>query len=157
MFLPSNDDVSSRLRLSQYDLIGRHLKHCFDRNPSIKNNSNEYRKSVGSNSWKSMKNHFECNACGKLLDSKPHLQRHLRIHNREKSFKCNECGRAFKMRGTWISIRKLIQRDQSVNVMSVEKPTGRRPISFNIRKFIPKRHPIMPSLWESLLLGVILQ
>lgn len=55
MFLSSNDNVSSRIRLPEFHLLGRHLRHHFDRKTCIKNNSQESRKSGDPNLCKSMK------------------------------------------------------------------------------------------------------
>lgn len=55
------------------------------------------KKSIVLNSCKSLEMQFEYNVCGKLLNSKPCLQRHRRIHNGKNSFKYNKCGRAFRM------------------------------------------------------------
>lgn len=39
-----------------------------------------------------------------------------------------------------------MQREKSISVVSVEKPTGRRPISVTIRKVTPKRSTIEDKL-----------
>lgn len=97
MFLPSND-VPSRIRLLEYCIPRRHLRHNFDRKHCMKNNSHKYKKkSIVLNSCKFLEMQFEYNVCGKLLNSKPRLQRHRRIHNGKNSFKYNKCGRAFRM------------------------------------------------------------
>lgn len=102
MFLPSNDDVPSTIIL--YTESGSQctvyleviLDIIFDSKCCVKSNSQEYRKSLGPNSCKSLEIQFECDACGKLLNSKPRLQRHMKIHIGERSFKCTECVQTFK-------------------------------------------------------------
>ena len=38
---------------------------------------------------------YKCNYCSKAFMQRGHLQKHLKIHTREKLYKCHHCGKAF--------------------------------------------------------------
>jgi len=140
MFLPSNDDVPSRIGLSVSSMPGRHLRHHFDRKCCIKTilRNIETMALIHTNLWKCnlnvmpVESHAIRGIWGSITGRNP-----LNAPSVDKHSKC--CG-------TWINVKNLIQREKSSSVKNVEKPTGRRSILFNIRKPILKRKPINAKL-----------
>ena len=85
----------------QYRAIQKQIPRLRNNTPPVCTNRRSYEFIIRRQASDTGKTFFECEICGRVTTDYSNLNKHCRLHTREKPFKCNECKKAFSDRSDY--------------------------------------------------------